>query len=151
MLVKEIMAKNVVTVTPEMTIRELNQILKTHRISGVPVVNSANDVVGVVTLSDILKIIAQFYNWHETDRAYYWTEEEKSGKVKKIDASYLEDIYKKSVSEIMNALVITLKEDDPAQEAMKLMFTYNIHTIPVLKDNKLVGVIGKHDLLEMSL
>ena len=57
MKVKEIMAKNVITISPKASLKELAILIKEHRINGVPVVDEEGALVGVVTMTDILKIL----------------------------------------------------------------------------------------------
>ena len=51
---RDIMTKNVITVTPQTTVRELATLLLKKKISGAPVVDEADKVVGVVTESDLI-------------------------------------------------------------------------------------------------
>lgn len=55
MKAKDIMTKAVVTTTREATVKELEELLVKHNISGVPVVDSAGRVVGIVTEADVLR------------------------------------------------------------------------------------------------
>ena len=54
MLAKDIMRKRVVTVTPKMTLEETARLLSRHGISGAPVVGPAGEVIGVISLSDLV-------------------------------------------------------------------------------------------------
>lgn len=57
--VRDIMQTEVVTIGPEATVRELTRILADGGISGVPVVGSSGDVLGVVSSSDIVRLAAE--------------------------------------------------------------------------------------------
>jgi len=151
MLVKDIMSTTVALLAPEATIEELGKLLKEKRISGVPVVDSSGVVVGVVTMTDLLRLVGEYFSWYQTDCAYSLTGWEKEKRLKVLRDNFVTDVYKKPISEIMNDMVIGLKEDDSIEEAMKLMFVNNIHTLPVLRDGKLIGIVGKHDLLDVGL
>ena len=52
MLVKDIMTRNVITVSPDTPLKEVGRILKEKRISGIPVVDGSGNIVGIVTVTD---------------------------------------------------------------------------------------------------
>jgi len=141
MLVKEMMTKDVITVSPDTSLKEVGKILKEKRISGLPVVDDVGNVVGIITVTDILIIIRQIYEWQELQR-----------NTAKLNISEFVDMewLNKKVNEVMKKNVYTLDENESINEVMRLMFTHQIHTIPITKDDKLVGVIGKRDLVFAS-
>ena len=65
--VREIMQKDVLTVLPETTVRELTRLLSEQGISGAPVVNQAGHVVGVVSATDIVRLAAEEADLHLAD------------------------------------------------------------------------------------
>ena len=140
MKVKDIMAKNVITISPKASLKELAILIKKHRINGVPVVNEEGILVGVVTMTDILKILHNIY---------YWAELEKVKPGLGVKDALEEEKEKATVGEKMSTSLRTLKEDDDVEKALKLMCKYNIHTIPVTKDKKLIGVIGATDIVHI--
>jgi CBS domain-containing protein len=54
LLARDIMTRQVVTVSPNMTVPEVAKVLLDHRISGVPVVSKDNEVIGIVTEGDLI-------------------------------------------------------------------------------------------------
>lgn len=62
----DIMTKNPVTVTPETTIGEAAEKMLTHMISGLPVLDDQNDLVGIITESDIFRLVAR--TWAARER-----------------------------------------------------------------------------------
>jgi len=141
MLVKEIMAKDVITVSPDTSLKEVGKILKEKRISGVPVVDDVGNIVGIITVTDILIIIRQIYQWQELQRDTTGLNISEF-----VDTEWLN----KKVNEVMRKNVYTLDENKSINEVMRLMFTQQIHTIPITKDDKLVGIVGKRDLVFAS-
>lgn len=141
MLVKELMTKDVITVSPQTTLKEVGKIFKEKRISGVPVVDDTGNIVGIVTVTDILTIIRQIYQWQEVQRR---TEGLNISEF--VGSEWLN----KKVSQVMKGNVYTLDENKNIHEVMELMFKHEIHTIPIMKDDKLVGIIGKRDLVFAS-
>lgn len=138
MLIKEIMAQNVITVSPDTSLREAGKILKEKRISGIPVIERDGRLVGVITITDILKIIKEIYQWQQI---------EKSSTGLKISDLIETQSLNKKVGDVMTKSVFTLEAGRDVNELMRLVFTKNIHTIPITENGSLVGVVGKHDLI----
>lgn len=138
MLIKDIMTKDVITVSPDSPLKDVGKILREKRISGIPVVDSVGNIVGMITVTDILRILEEIYQWQDLE--------------KKATGLNLSDLVGKErlntkVASIMTKNVYTLEESKSVSEVMRLMFTKKIHTIPITKDGLLVGVIGKRDLV----
>lgn len=140
MKIKEVMTKNVITIGPKASLKELAGLIKKHRINGVPVVDEAGALVGIVTMTDMLKILHDIY---------YWDELEKVKPGLGVKDGLEEEKEKATVGEKMSTSLRTLKEDDDIEKALKLMCRYNVHTIPITKDRKLIGVIGATDVVHI--
>ena len=138
MLVKEIMTKNVITVSPDTYLKEIGLIFKENRISGVPVVDSDGDIVGIVTLTDFFKILRQIYICKGVEKRWGGLELSETHEKKKTEAK---------AKDIMTKDIVTISEDASIDDVMRLMFDRGIHTIPVTKEGKLIGVVGKRDLI----
>ena len=138
MLVKEVMTKDVITLSPDTSLKEAGEIFKEKRISGAPVVDRAGNILGIITLTDLLKILDQIYKWRELER--------------KVEGLKLSEMFEKEkveakVANIMTNDVFTISEDKTIDDVTRIMFGKGVHTIPVTKDGKLVGIIGKRDLV----
>jgi predicted transcriptional regulator len=143
MLVREMMTKDVITVSPDASLKTIGKIFKEKRISGAPVVDSNGDIVGVVTLTDLFRILDQIYEWKELEKKV-------KGLEIKVSEMYEEEKSKAKVTDIMAKNVFTVNEEESIENLMKLVFTRKIHTIPIVNsEGKLVGVIGKRDLLSI--
>lgn len=141
---QDIMTKNVITVTPETTVTELALLLSSHNIGGVPVLDSSGNLLGVVTESDL---IDQKKKIHIPtvitilDSVFYLESPDKMEKeMKKIAGSTVGDIYTKDPR--------TVNEDTFIDEIATLMAEKNVHTLPVMRGDRLVGVIGKRDIIK---
>ncbi len=142
---KELMTSQVITVKPETPVRELAKILSENNISGAPVVDDQGKVMGVVTESDLIyqnkkvhiptvvAILDAFIYLENPDK----TEKE----LKKMAGSKVEDIFAREV--------ISVQQDTPLDEVATLMAEKKVHTLPVMDGDKLVGVIGKSDIIRM--
>ncbi len=141
---KDIMTSNILTVTPETTVTELAKLLSSNNINGAPVLDSDDTLLGVVTENDL---IYQKKNVHIPtvitilDSFIYLENPEKMEKeMLKIAGSTVNDIYTKPC--------VTVTEETSIEDIATIMAEQNIHTLPVIKDEKLVGVIGKKDIIK---
>ncbi len=140
---RDIMSNEVITVTEDASVKELARILAIHQISGVPVINEQGGLVGVVTESDL---IFQTKKVHIPtvitilDSVFYLENPHKMGdELKKMAAV--------KVTDILTSPPVTVNEDTTLDEIATLMAEKNVHTLPVMRDDVLVGVIGKKDII----
>lgn len=141
---RDIMSREVITVTEESTVQELARILSTNQISGVPVLNDKTELVGVVTESDL---IFQNKKVHIPtvitilDSVFYLESPDKMGEeMKKMAGSKVKDILTRSP--------VTVTEETTLDEIATIMAEKNVHTLPVMNKETLVGVIGKKDIIK---
>ncbi len=141
---KDIMTREVVTVTAETPVRELAQILWEKRISGVPVVDDEGRVTSVVTENDL---IDQNKKVHIPtvmtllDSFIYLESPEKAEKE-------LRKMAGKTVKDICSEKLVTIDEDTPLEDIASIMADKRVHTLPVLAGTELVGVVGKSDIIK---
>jgi CBS domain-containing protein len=141
--VKEIMTKNVITVTPDLAVDKLAALFWQNNISGAPVVDAEGRVVAVVTESDL---IDQAKKIHIPTMISFWDSVIMLGSAEKLE----KEIGKwtgTTVSDVCSKKVITVDEDTSIEEIATIMSEKNIHTIPVLAGNELVGIVGKNDII----
>jgi len=136
--VKEIMTTDVLTISPDTTLKEVGTILKEKRISGLPVVDTDGSLLGIVTMTDLLRVLDQIYHWREIERRVPEIKLSTMFEKEKSDAK---------VKNIMTKEVLALDENEPVESVMRMMFNRKVHTLPVTRDGKLVGVVGKRDLI----
>jgi CBS domain-containing protein len=135
-----IMTPNVVSVQPETPALQAAQLMIQHGISGLPVVDSDNHVVGIVTEGDFLR------------RVETGTQRQRSGWLRFfVSAGRLADEYVRSrarkVEDVMTRPVHTIEEDASLSDAVELMERHRIKRLPVVRDRKLVGIISRANLL----
>jgi CBS domain-containing protein len=140
---RDIMTREVITITDESTVKELARILSIHQISGVPVIDDKGKLVGVVTESDL---IYQTKKVHIPtvitilDSVFYLENPDKMGdEMKKMAGTKVKDI--------LTSAPITVTEETPLDEIATIMAEKNVHTLPVVDKDTLVGVIGKKDII----
>ncbi len=139
---KDIMTKDVITVKLTTTIEELARILIKHRISGVPVVDDNGNVKGIVTENDLIGKNSRLHipTVLRLFDAYIPLGTSKlESDIKRMAASIVDDICSKEV--------ITVDDEASVEYIATIMTEKKIHLLPVLKGGRLVGIIGKKDLI----
>lgn len=129
---KDIMTREVVTINPETPLDEAWELLRKHRIRGVPVVDNAQHLVGMLTIADFLKMT----DWHICHSMRARIRLMFSRK-----PSY-------SAAHIMTAPVTVAREDMHLTEAFRIFAESGINHLPVVSSHgKLVGILTRLDLL----
>lgn len=137
MKVKKLMTRDLTSVTEETSLKDAARILANHTLSGLPVVDNQYKLVGFISERDIIKSafpgmfgsrdefivhnFAQLYN-------------------------QLSSIGEKLVRDFMTRDVQSVTEEMTAEEVAELMLNQNYKIIPVVRDNRLVGVINRAQL-----
>ena len=139
----DIMTQEVISISPETEIAQAAKLLLTNRINGVPVINDASELVGILCQSDLIiqqKNIPIPSLFTLLDGFIPLTSSKKLDKeVEKIAAT--------KVADAMTPDPVTVNSDTGIEEIAALMVEKNYHTLPVVYANKLVGIVGKVDVL----
>jgi CBS domain-containing protein len=140
---KDIMTKEVITVKPETTIEELARLLMKRQISGAPVVDDNGKIVGIVTENDLISKNSRLHipTILRLFDAYIPLGTSKmESDIRKMAASTVGDICTKEI--------ITVDEEASVEYIATIMTEKRIHILPVVREGKLVGIIGKKDLIK---
>jgi CBS domain-containing protein len=144
MKAKEIMSANVITIGRETTIEEIAHILTEKNISGVPVVDKENKVIGMVTQKDLL--------YKDVEPHFPPVVEILGGLIFLKGVKHYNEELKKLVAtkaeDIMTVKVVSVDENAEVERVAELMVEKDVNRIPVLKDGKLVGIIGRSDIVK---
>ena len=139
----DIMTQEVISISPESEIAQAAKLLLTNRINGVPVINDTGKLVGILCQSDLIiqqKNIPIPSLFTLLDGFIPLTSSKKLDKeVEKIAAT--------RVADAMTADPVTLNPDTGIEEVAALMVEKSYHTLPVVEAGKLVGIVGKEDVL----
>ncbi|MEZ4525427.1 MAG: CBS domain-containing protein [Desulfobacterales bacterium] len=145
--VKDIMTTDVITVLPETEISKATKILLEKRINGLPVVDQEGNLRGILCQSDLIaqqkKLpLPSFFTF--LDGFIPLTSMKQLEKqVQKVAAT--------TVAHAMTADPVTVTPETGINGVAALMVDRNFHTLPVVKDGKLVGILGKEDVLRTLL
>ncbi len=124
MIVEEIMNKNVVTLKPTDTILDAIKIMRGHRIRHIPITNAQKEVVGIISDRDVKDAAPSIFQQEDRDHELL-----------------------KPLELIMSKDVIVGHPLDFVEETAALFYDRNIGCLPIVKENKLVGIISETDLL----
>ena len=143
LIAKDIMSKNVITVGMQTPVSELAEILWKNRISGVPVLDENGDVVSVVTESDLIDQTKKIHiptMISILDSVIFLESSKKTEReIKKMAGNTVQDI--------CSMELVSVSEDTGLDEIATIMAEKSVHTLPVIQDGRLVGVIGKSDII----
>ncbi|NET67034.1 MAG: CBS domain-containing protein [Moorea sp. SIO1G6] len=142
--VAEVMTRDPIVVQPETPIKEVIKIIAEQSISGLPVVNEAGKLVGVISETDLL--------WQETgveppvyimflDSVIYLEN----------PARYDQELHKalgQTAGEVMTGHPMSIKPDQPLRKAAKLMQEKSIHHLPVTDEaEQVIGILTSGDIV----
>jgi CBS domain-containing protein len=139
MRARDIMTKEVITVSPETSVEEIAFLLLKHNISGVPVVEG-DKVVGVISEADLLykkKLPTSIVYLYQ--HGSYLKPEELAKEDRKIRAT--------KAKEVMTKDVVSVSPETPVTEIVSIMEEKGIKRVLVMEGDKLVGIVSKLDVL----
>ncbi|NTV28962.1 MAG: CBS domain-containing protein [Candidatus Omnitrophica bacterium] len=132
--VSEIMNDHPIKVKSDVSIRNVAHLLLRYRINGILVIDPARpeELAGVFTTADLLALMDTVF----------------MNGTKKMQA--LSAVAERPVSDFVNRNFLSLQKDDNAAKAVALMHKRDALTIPVYDGNTLVGVVGRHDIINIA-
>jgi CBS domain-containing protein len=140
---RDIMTKDVVTVTADTEITQAAKLLLENHFNGLPVVDDKGKLIGIICQDDLivqqkrlpLPSLFTFFDGIISLTSNRSLEKE------------MEKIVATKVAQAMIPDPITVDPDTSLEDIATLMVNNNIHTLPVLEGGRLVGIIGKEDIL----
>ena len=139
LLVRDIMVEKVIAVKRETTLKEVANLLYKHRIGAMPVVDNKDGVIGQISNRDLIRAALPDYKALIENLSM-------SPDVMPFD-DMLKSAEKFTVGSIMNPDNSTTTEDTPVVELAALMVFKNLRMVPVVRDDRLVGVVVISDIV----
>jgi len=144
---KDIMTKEVITVTPETTVVELAKIFSESRISSAPVVNDSGNLLGMVSETDLVEqdkslhipTVVSIFDWViylESDKRF-------EKELQKMTGQTVGDIYSQQL--------FYVAPEAPVSAVADIMSREKVHAVPVLDGGRVVGIIGRIDLIRTMM
>lgn len=128
-VVRDLMTNEVMTLTPEDSLRSLRDLLEAKRVRHVPITDEQGKLVGLITQRDFLTVAVS--------------------KFAHVDPSELDEIYGRiRIGEVMGKKVVTARPWMPLAEAANLMYQNKYGCLPVVEDKKLIGIVTEADFVK---
>lgn len=148
MLAKDLMTREVVTVNRDTTVKEVAGLLLEHKISGLPVVDKENRVIGIVSEGDLIYQDKKLYTpafLEILGGIIYLENPNRLGQdLMKMTAA--------KVGDLMTARVHTVREDATVEEIATIMVEKKVNRIPVVDAaGRLTGIVSRQDLVKAML
>jgi CBS domain-containing protein len=137
----QIMTRSVISITPDATILEAANTMLRYHVSGLPVVDAAGKLVGIVSEGDFIR------------RSEIGTQRKRGRWLKFLlgaGAAATDYVHEhgRKVSEVMTSDPITVTEDATLEEIVNAMETNGVKRLPVMKGDRLVGIVSRANLLQ---
>ena len=136
----EMMTKDVITVSPDATVRDIAALLVRHRISGLPVTTADRRVVGMVSQSDLLH------------KAEIGSEQKRKwwlatfGDPDGMAREYVK-AHGQKAADIMSRFIVSVADNAEFADVANTLSTHRVKRVPVIHDGKLVGIITRTDVV----
>jgi acetoin utilization protein AcuB len=132
MLVRDRMSRNPITTFPSASVPDALQVMRGSKVRQLPVLNDKGELVGIVSLEDLLRVSPSPAN-----------------SLSVYELTYLLD--KLKVEGVMTRDVITVTEDMALEEAGRIMADHKISGVPVVRNGDLVGIITESHLFNVLI
>lgn len=140
----DVMTTPVITVDPETTVQDLAKLLSEKGISGVPVCEGGDRLVGIVSEGDLLHRAETGTERRLQKRRSWWLD---SLAAEEAAARDYVKAHGQRVRDIMSREVISVSDTTDLAEVAMLLETRLIKRVPVVRDGKIVGIISRANLV----
>jgi CBS domain-containing protein len=140
MIVADVMTRNCITIAPGATVEEAVNLMLSHHISGLFVVDRNGDLAGVITEGDLLRRDEIGTQRHRP----WWLRLLASPARQAHDFTQANG---RHVRDVMTEDVLSIGQDAPLEDVVDAMEKHRIKRLPVIADSRVVGVVSRSDLL----
>ena len=146
--VKDLMNPDIMTVADDMTTDALARYLTEREISGAPVVDSQGHLIGVVSMTDIGRNMAEPFDVEASRRSGFYRDIAADLTLEDLGQRYVEE-RAFTVRDVMTPVIHQVPLTASAAEAARLMIDHHIHRLVVIQGKEPVGIITSLDLLKV--
>ncbi len=146
MNVRNIMTSPVITAHEDDTLREVAIKMLNHKIGGLPVINDEGEMTGFLSETDFVakKHKIPFSRNHAPKLFGMW-----------LNKDDVEEMYEEAkviqIKEVMSKNVVYVSPEDSIEDLINKIMDCNFHRLPVVEDNKPIGMISRRDLLKLLI
>jgi CBS domain-containing protein len=144
---KDIMKKNVITISPDATVSDLAMLLKDKKVTGVPVVDNKNKLVGVISGTDVIKrcdYISKELAKYEDEPEY----DPYDGCVH-IHRYFTEEFFNMKVKDLMSTPVYSMSPEASLVDVCKKITEKRMHRVILVEKDEVKGIIGTLDIVAL--
>jgi predicted transcriptional regulator len=146
--VRDLMSPDIMTVADEMTTDELAQYLTEREISGAPVVDSQGHLIGVVSMTDIGRSVAESSDLMSSRGPNFYRDEAADLTLEDLRQRHFEE-RAVTVRDVMTPVIHQVPVTASVAEVARIMVAQHIHRLVVTQGKDPVGIITSMDLLKM--
>ena len=147
--VRDLMTTDVVTLQPTDTIKTAAIKFAVDNISGAPVVDSRNHLLGIVSQNDILRTLLKYQDLLDKDNPEGLSilkHSLDSGEGGDRIVKAVDEISDIEISTIMTYSTLTTTADAPILDVLRAMITMDVNRVPVIEKGVLIGIISRGDI-----
>jgi CBS domain-containing protein len=154
MLVADVMTDEVVSASPTMTIKEVDELFTVHAISGAPVLDDGV-LVGVISQSDVIRVLYDEQIAAGDISQYllspYPIPLPALTEIARDRAHIVDRMINTKVSDVMTRVPVTVAPDDSVAVVARLMCDESVHRVLVTENEGLVGIVSALDLARLLI
>ena len=142
--VQSVMNRHPVTIREDETIRDAVEKMTETHVSALPVIDESLHLKGILTLSDLLRVIQDAEQTLDRDEAVF------------DDNTFIIDLIREclandEVASVMSGPTVTAQQGQPLQDVAKSMMIHQIHHVPVVnKEHRLLGIVSATDFVRLA-
>ncbi len=148
-LAEDIMTSPTITIGKDKNVKEALNLLADNNISGVPVTDENDELIGIISGADIMRYSQQKKMIPFSNTSLWVAPLGGSDEDLQVIRSGYENLYRTLIEQIMTKKVYSAAKDTPISELAQLMNKHNINRIPIVDpDNKVIGIVTRNDLVQ---
>ena len=140
---KDIMTRDVISIHCSASLRELLRLLAENRITGIPVIDDEKRLVGMISMRDLIRAEVRALGANVEYHDIY----ELFSSALDMEETERASVRHQWVEEIMSRTLHTATESTPVRDLCAVMHERKVHHIPILRDEKVVGLVTATDVI----
>ena len=151
-IIADVMTRDVATLSPEMTLKEMDRIFVERQVSGAPVVEGER-LVGIVSQADVVRLLYDEQKKAQQVSDFYTSPFpipiSALDQLAKDSRKIADHLTKRTVGEVMIPHPLTVSPSDDVESVARLMIKEKIHRVLVTEEERLVGIVSSLDIVRL--